>query len=396
MLPVLSWQPAAATTSTRVVSRSGMPANMLVGHGYACGTSTGNDTASHVTGPATPPGGTGSLALTTPAFSDEEIQWNPSSLTASDLTGLSFYEYGPSGSSVLVGAGFTDGNNIDSVVAYFAPNETWTQQDVMTASADWSTTSGGTYTDNGATTLATFIAGHPSETFLGLDIANQACSSGSTSTVNIDDLAIGLDSATTTYDFETPTTLRLGVALPAASVAGSAVTVRGTETTADNEGPLTGAKLDLYAQPAGSSTFTKVGSATASATGAVALVQHPTVTTLYEWRAAGGGDIGASTSRTATVKVATALTLHAATTQLAKGKAEQLTGTTIPAQSGLAITVWDKHGGKLSKLGTTKTSSGKWRFSHKLPKGKNVLYATCPATSRNAAGRSKSVTVQAS
>jgi hypothetical protein len=203
----------------------------------AVGMGSGTDTAQMVTGPATPPLGTGSANLATGSgHGDESAQmrtrdWAGTPLA--DLTALSYSTYvtawnGQQVPYLTIWVSTTGGSTYD--------DRLWFEPDYSSAGASnpnpftpqgppalnqwqsWDALRGMWYNDNGpsgpgsnAITLATYLATYPNATIVnrdeslgGLRITTGFASDTDNFNAYVDNFTVGTAAGTTTYDFETP------------------------------------------------------------------------------------------------------------------------------------------------------------------------------------------------
>jgi len=86
---------------------------------------------------------------------------------------------------------------------------------------------------------------------------------------------------------------------------GSSVSVTGQLTQPDTRAAITGASVQLYGRPEGSTTWSLVGTATSSSTGSLSLSHQPSATTDYQWIYPGSTAYTGADSPLRTVQVRT-------------------------------------------------------------------------------------------
>jgi hypothetical protein len=381
---------AASSSATTVVGRAGVP-SPLETNNLSCGANHG--TYQNVIGPGTPPLGTGSLTIGTPKDTGAGVDASvsaplPSGLSAASIsTSVPTADAGDAYASIDV----SFPNNItDQLVAELPATGAWTRTNLLSATLSW-------YDENGeplngtAGTLAAFAAAHPGGTVVDIELEIDACSSATPLSISVDDFTVGVAGANTTVDFE-PTTPQPGVITTrldhTAIAARKPVTLGATVTSAGL--PVNGQSMQLWAAPAGKTSFRQVAVATTNASGvATSPAQRPTATTSYEWRAPAGSDIATQTTPARRVSVASAVTLVVHDTSVAKGKPFAVSGVVTPGVAGDEVTLWREKGKRAIRISATTTSHyGSYAFKGHLPRGHYKLFVTAAKDATNTASTS--------
>jgi hypothetical protein len=304
---VAPWSGSAnAATHRTVVLRTGIPPKFVL-QGQTCGSTDFDDLtqAVHVIGPAKPPLGKGSLAIT---GNDVHLfVLAGAQHPAGDLTALSFsYDgivpKGEMGAPVIAEVDLTnpDGSS-DSLTIDLPYTGHWATANLLTATTEDSHTSGTTTTDIGATTYAQFATANPSATFDDFFLEAFNCEGSIRDSLSIDGLSYGFNGATTTYDFEPDSALRLTAAAPHTSHKGVPIAITGFFNR--GKAPVHDLDLVLQAKPKGSKAWLDTDTVTTRYNGALYSVQLPTVTTSFRWTYPGSSDAGAITSKAITVTI---------------------------------------------------------------------------------------------
>jgi hypothetical protein len=155
----------------------------------------------------------------------------------------------------------------------------------------------------------------------------------------IDNLQVTLSGSTTTEDFEyggSAITGGLTLATNKSSVlAGQPVTVSGT-LTAGGAG-YAGAPVDLWAKTYPATTFSKIATVTADASGAVSSTQEPRAQTTYQWQFPGDSNVNAVNSSTKVVTVKAGITTDFYKTSFSHSTPLVMWGSTTPSRSGSTV-----------------------------------------------------------
>jgi hypothetical protein len=388
--------PQTAASAATVVSGTGLPSPMFAGDLTCAGGTGGSGARAHVNGPGTPPRGSGSLRVTTGAEGTAAgVSYPFSGIPAASLTTMRFSFLTP----VTAGATVTMQLNIDPdgtgkndrLVLQPELTNTWETGNLLTESLNYFPSAGGNAPPR---TYASYLADNPDAVLrYGTFFASNCSGDPINRTAYLDDWRIGINGVTTIYDFEAPGVTITFPAPTARIVAGQGVRLRAAVSTEGTS--LAGRGVQLWAKPKGKS-YSKVGTFTLSDTSRTSTTQHPLVTTTYQWRRPGDSGHAPASSVQRTVKVATKLTLKVADTTLSAAQKLKARGATTPVGKGLTVKLWKKRSGAdLLVAKTTTASDGTWHVSKDLAKGKYDLYATVAATSRNVAGKSRSITVTA-
>ncbi len=129
----------------------------------------------------------------------------------------------------------------------------------------------------------------------------------------------------------------------------------------DSQGsPIAGAQVNVYARPAGKTTFTKVAAGTADASGAYAVPVKPALTTTYRVRSLGGTKYFDAVSNDVKIMPKAYLSTPATTSRVYRGRTFSATGYLKPRHASGARTV---------KLTCYRKESGRW-------KARKTVYAT--------------------
>jgi hypothetical protein len=394
-----------------VVSRSGLPTPLMELHGgSSCGTAPAGGT-SHVVGPATPPLGTGSLAIAVPAHSYSGVVENfPTGTDVGDLTSLSLATYQQPAittSNTPLGLGLTLMTSPDANDFYFyvqlglfpAATAAWQTADIFGSGVTITWTKykqipgSSTEISHDTQPWTTFAANNPDEVLANLTIAALPSCALPATTFDLDDLVIGIDDTTTTYDFEP----LLKTAIDAHQLATSLAAghkFRPNATLKVAGKPVSGQALALFAEPATASHYHQVATAITNSHGvATAKPPRPVVNTRYRWQYAATSDNAAAVSRPATLHVASSVSLRVTkrkvATTVANGTRIHATGRVSPKHKGTVITLWRRSGKHPVKLAHgTEARSGSFSIDKVLPRGTYTLFVTTAKDAVNAAGTS--------
>lgn len=204
----------------------------------------------------------------------------------------------------------------------------------------------------------------------------------------------------TLYDFATSTAPTVTQAATTATITSGAATPL-SATVRQGANPLAGAIVSLYAKRSGTTTFSKVGTATANSSGVATLPGYrPTSNATYYWKYEGVGTSREVTttvvSGNRTVNVAPKLSVRANATSFAHTTPLMVYGVTVPAKPGSAVSLyWDLAADRL--LATARVQSdGSLLLARALGKGSYTVFVSLPASSANAAGRSSAIRVTVS
>jgi hypothetical protein len=370
---------ARASSTTTVVSRSNLPSGFTdFAGGGPCAPGPGHGEYLHVAGPASPPIGAGSLELTaTPNYQtnlyDDTIAGTP----ATDLTRFVVHSDHATADSAELHALVVTSTAIFGAV--IPATGGWASFDALTAAGE-------------SGTWSQFLTDNPVATISYLGVALEGCESSDTATANVDDLEIGISGQTTRFDFEpasAPTATILGHVDHTAIVTGKSVTPRVTVSYGGSG--VAGVPVNLLARRASSTGYRKIATATTNSAGAaVATVQHPPVTTSYEWQVPSGGDIAPAISTASKVAVASKLSINLDRSRVKKGKKFTATGVMKPGHTGDRITLFASKKGHVRSLATSKVrGDGSYAVSGKLKKpGGYQVFTTAAADKTNSKGTS--------
>lgn len=388
--------PIAAHADTTVVSRTAIPDSLNLGaRGIDCGGTAGDSTNAQygfVNGPSNPPLGTGSLHLNLPTHVEADLEAAlPVGSTVSDLSAFSSGAYlMPGGDyradAVVVTAPVATVNY--DVVLQNTVTGSWQNVDLTNASSvNVLTITNGTPTDDANESWSDFSTAHGDAPLAGIAIEAQNCGSD-TADFYLDNVKVGVDSTTTTYDFEAP---RFAFAAPkttAAVTAGRSVHLAATLTIEGQ--PDAADKTQLWAKPAGATAYTRVGTTdvTTDSHGVARASVRPSRTTRYQWRLAYPGY--QVTTATTTVPVRSAVSLVLAKRKIKAGKSVTASGFVTPHRAKQHITLWAKRGSHKLKLGKTTTrKNGSYSVSKKIKRrGRYRVYVVAAKDTTNLAGTS--------
>lgn len=298
------------------------------------------------------------------AFEDPSVSAGPMAFTSSPTTlatytvraqaiesgstgGAAFAFYFP---SAVSGADYWKG------FASLNLTQGWQTADALSLSMAWSKYSGTTgdqVSGSGNGTVAAFATANGGDA--GGAIVGMAFGCGKQ--VYFDRLRVGPSGSVTTFDFERTLSKTSIAASKTSVVAGTTVTLTSQPTSLTGV-PFSSAQVTLEQKPFGASSFTPVGTATATAgdvgsESPARILVKPTVQTQYRWVFAGGQSAAPSTSSVVTVKVAAGITVKAGS--VAKGKSAKVTGKVTPKQGGISLTLQAKINGKWVDWDTGKT-----------------------------------------
>ena len=392
VLALLVVTPAEAATT--VVSHVGVPSPLYAGNYNLCDNTSVFGTTAHVPGPATPPLGAGSLRLSVPADQYVEFgrQWSggPDSATA---VSMSVFVPSSGTSHVFLGAWASTGGVVHEIGLTLPHNNRWTAYNLrdgrQLATRDLNS---GVPSNSGSMTWSQWVdayAGSAEQTYLFISVDTCDLSNAASAYVDKVHLVRTSDSTDKVFDMEPSLS---NAASRSRTVSGEAVTLRSTLYGPD--GPRSSQLVTLWSRPAGASSFSQVTEALTNDNGVASITQHPKVTTAYEWRFVGDETTPASASARRTIGVATALTLKVADTTLTAAQKLKAGGATTPVAKGATVKLWKQRAGADRLLAKTTTSSdGTWAIRIDLAKGRYDVYATVAATSKNVAGKSRTVTV---
>jgi hypothetical protein len=184
---------------------------------------------------------------------------------------------------------------------------------------------------------------------------------------------------------------------------GGSVKLSTTLSDGTSHSAVANATVTLLARPASGSTFHSAGTAKTDSTGTASLTLAPTKNTQYEWTYSAAGAHASATSAMWTVTVKQTVAAALAHASIHHGKAGEVYGTIAPSASGLVVSLQYEHHGTWVTLTTAKTKRQTlpdhkktvgYALKHTFAsKGTFHLRVTRAATSTNAAGTSKSLTL---
>lgn len=386
--------PALAHADSTIVSRVGLPnpLQFQVVSGI-CSAASPTGTVTHLTGPGGPPVGGGSLQLEVGGKSAIALT-DPLPSDAPDaLTAFSFYSYIPTGSSTTYNATIvtTDGSGGLDVLTTPLPGSVgeWDPVDVLGSDLQWvDDPSGGGSTSLGHGDYLDFKGAHNDVTLVDVAISASSCTSTASHDLDIDDLAVEINAATTTYNFEAPIATALTSTLTSTSIVdGKGVRPSATLSAAGSH--FAGRTVSLWSKPAGKSYALLAHAVTNSGGVATGPVQHPPTTTAYQWRFAADTTYAAAASKGSTVAVASKVTLKLAHSSVAKGKPIRATGTISPSRVGATVVLWRESGKRRIKISNAKLRhNGTYTMSKKLPPGHYAVFTTVAGDASNSTGTS--------
>jgi hypothetical protein len=277
----------------------------------------------------------------------------------------------------------------------------WTSFDALNSDVDFTWTEfnqSNTQVDTGTSSYSAFAASHSNLTLDTLALASTNCAT-SAQRLDIDKLSLGLNSSTTTMNFEAPVATRL-TSHTTKQLIGyhKAVTPIAKLTTGGK--PFSGELVSLWQKPVGAKNYRHIGSITTNAKGvATGPVQHPRRNTTYLWRYPGDHKIhGGSVSKPDPVAVRSKVRLDLERQSVPKNEPVAGGGSVTPRRVGLKVTLWSRTvtgTGKHQKLGkpvkvtsTKLRRDGTYTVSGMLAPGTYKVFTTAAADAHNAAGRS--------
>lgn len=137
----------------------------------------------------------------------------------------------------------------------------------------------------------------------------------------------------------TLTTNQTAVSLAASSIVRYGSSVRASGSLSQSGRGLAGRSVSLFAQRVGTTTWSRVASATTSATGTFAITVKPAVSTRYRVGYAGSGTTGGSYSVVRTVTTSPIVAIRTSRTSLSRGASVTLGTTVSPNHAGRSITL---------------------------------------------------------
>lgn len=398
-LPVM---PAHADST--VVVRSGLP-QALGGATIKCVSVTQSDPLlTNVTGPATPPLGTGSVVMTAPAADVQAIQqrFDPP-VSLGTLTDFSTGSYQVSAANPSMQAyaeidtNETNGS-YDTLYFILPTTASWTTSHILSGDLSWRHSDPQGHVSNiGDGTYAQFMSAHNTDTLQAVNINLVNCNGSSPAQLAIDQLVIGASGTTTTYDFE-PGPVLTSHASASSVLPGKAVAVTGTLTEGGH--PLAGKSVALWARAGSAKTFSHLLDATSDAGGNLnSGTLHPQATTVYQWRYVDADSALTYFSPVARVTVSLPkpkVTLHLLHAKFSHKHSDTAFGNVSPAHKGTKVTLRRVKGKGSVKLGTAKEArDGSFGMSFRLKKkGHYKVFATAPASKAARGGSSAKLPVK--
>ena len=355
-----------------------------------CSGGAGTGSVDFVSGPAGTPLGTGSLQMT--AGSDDYTAVAKDVPSLGSITTWSM-TVRPTNVDAVLSADVQTASGMYSLLAPAgATTGSWTQVNALTTTFQVYDVQAHQPTGETTTIPGWNSLGH-GDGQASVALLDAPCAFGQgmpANTVNVDAWSFGTGvQPATTYDFEAGTQLSLTMAATASTItAGRSTTLRTTATLGSD--PAAGRSVDLYAKPAGASTYSLVDSAVTDSSGMASIAVSPTHNTTYQWRS------GDRTSAEKAVKVRTKVTAKAADATLRPGQTLSVQGLLTPTKPGYTVTLWRKTSSGRSKLATgVDRSDGRYTITKKLTKsGAYKVYVTVPAGDGNVAGKSALITVK--
>jgi hypothetical protein len=351
----------------------------------------GEGTFAFLNGPATPPLGTGSLRLTSDGTGESETGiWyslapgsTPAALSTFMLSSYDDVTAGAPSARVYAEAG--------AFAVSLPATQTWTSTDVLTASGTAYEFNENNTVSQRSATWSEFAAAHPSTEVFGLEFV-VGCSPASRSAAYFDKVLIEANGSSSLYDFEAPIATALTMTGPTSIVAGQTATL-GTKLTTGGAA-MASRPVELWAKAYPATTYSKVATLTTSSTGTVSKAVRPLANTTYQWRFAGDVTYAPRGSVTKTLSVATRLTLNVHDTTMKTSDKLFVYGLTYPAKAGKTVSlVLRKTTGTVSTTSAVTRSDGSYGVVKGLTAGTYDAWATIPAVSGNAAGKSAVVRV---
>jgi len=305
---------ASAGIHRTVVVTRGVPRPLgFIGEKCGTGQIDPGGAAVHVPGPGKPPSGRGSIALRGP---DERLfELFSTSHLATALTSLSYWVYGSKATAaatidVLIEVDVTTSpTTFDELVLATPVKARWQELNPLTAKVEVTHADTSTfptvYTDEGKSTYTAYLTGHPGAHVSDAAILSYNCGSGSGGSgpadLNIDDVRLGFDGSSTTYNFEPDPAVALTAHAPHSAHRANPVAITGLLTR--KGGALAGQPVALQARPKGSKTWLAAGTIKSTYNGRLYSVQLPSKTTEFRWAFAGTSTAGAVTSKPVTVRI---------------------------------------------------------------------------------------------
>lgn len=155
---------------------------------------------------------------------------------------------------------------------------------------------------------------------------------------------------------------------------GSPVTISGQLTKVRDGRGLGGVSVSLLARRVGALAYTKIGTATTTATGTVRFVHRPSATTYYRLSFAGTGSAVQTQSTLTSVRVRAVVRLRNGTTiRVAAGRTFTIYGYVSPTHAGHKVRLRRKSGTEWVHAGT-RTLNSSSRFSFALTRTRGTYY----------------------
>jgi len=356
----------------------------------SCSGGTPEASLQRVTGPGTPPAGTGSLRIDSGASTVAGLQYDVG-LPVADLQAWRFahYETGTGGTLIAQIAVDRDGTGAHSDLLDYTVSRsgsTWQTLDVLAQTLVYSPAEGG----GSLTSWSDFVSHNPDAVVTNVLWAMLDC--GPVQVTNVDKWVIRLHGTTHTYDFEAAPTLTPSVS-QSTITATAPVTLR---VTLKGDGvPMPRQPVELWAKSYPSTTYRLVARATTNSSGVATSVQRPEVQTVYRWQADVSG-FNRGVSATRTVKTRTRLTINVLDPTLRSGQRLVVWGATRTTRSGDTVTLLRRTSSGLRTLASTRTrSDGTYAFDRTLSRGSYRLLTRIGAGDGDLAATSTDVKVSA-
>ncbi|MGN6721138.1 MAG: hypothetical protein ACTHJM_00835 [Marmoricola sp.] len=361
----------AADAATPTISYKGLPAGLTNASVSCVADASATLSATHVSGPATPPAGSGSLRIVEANDVSGGIQADFSSTepSLSAVTAFDAYLYARSSDGVpasLLVEAYDPSTNRDYEFSLdlTAPDK-WVHLNAATATMSWVARNGttGVTVATGKNSLATFMQApeHANVKLEALVVAG-SCDPGA---FYVDALNYAVGPTADTLDFEAPLPSTLANFSRPTSVRMGTVVTLGARLT-HSSAPAAGETVSLYAHSVGRS-FQLIKTLTTDSTGAVSFKVAPNSTTTYQWRYSGANTNYAPVNASAfTIASRQLVAVTSKPTAAAYGTNAVVKGRITPHKGGVTVRLVRLVNGNRMVVASAKTTYGGY-FTIKAP-----------------------------